>query len=153
MSLLRLAPLAALASSLFAGCAAPRSGARSDVPPLADTERPAYRIWNTGSLWHLRAASGPRHRFQGSVEGMTGGLLEVHTFPPTRADLVDRVGLARNSIQFDFDVENGEAGFDTAVSGGCLRFDLFVDGHRHPARVHFGPDLDTPRSLPVVSCP
>lgn len=137
--------------ALLGGCATLRAGG-GEGPP-AEPGRAAYRIWHDHGVWRLRAspgaAAGP-HRFQGTVSGLTGGLGD-----PALRDraLADRVARAGNSVSFDFEVERAETGFDLASTGGCLRFDLFVDGRRRADRVRFGPRGHAPDRLPAVLCP
>ena len=148
----RIASLLALLglSAAAAGCATLRGG--ESEPPPAERGHPSYRIWHSGGTWRLRAApGGTRHRFQGSVDGLTGGIVALR---PDRPDLADHVARERNRILFDFEAEGeGAAGFDADVTGGCLRFDLYVDGKRRPDLIRFGSAGAIPRSLPAVSCP
>ena len=133
---------------LLSGCTS--LGSARGEPPTEETLLPGYRVWYDGD-WHVRAAPGPaRHRFQGSVDGMSGGILEVH---PTGAVLADHVGRQGNSALFDFEVERGEHGFDVRTTGGCLRFDLWIDGKHRPDHARFGPRALSPSHFPTVACP
>jgi len=153
----------ALASIFLAfGCAAHRGGppavaAPASAPatspaPTIDQHELGYWVWHEGEVWRVRttAADHP-HRFQGSVEGTSGGIVEVRT---DDAALLDHVAQVGNSVQFDYDAGDGTThGFDARITGGCLRFDLLVDGKRRPERVHFGPGAEAPARLPAERCP
>ena len=144
-----------LVSLLTSACATqPRT---APVASLAsDGANPSYRVWNEGALWRVRVVGrGPKsHRFQGSVTGLSGGIVEVT--PDTEA-LREHVAQVGNSVQFDFEAAGesppGGAGFDVRVTGGCLRFDLLVDGNRHPEWVRLGPGDEAPSKLPAQRCP
>ena len=58
-----------------------------------------------------------------------------------------------NDVFFDFEADRDETGFDLASTGGCLRFDLYVDGKQRADRVRFGPRAKTPGRIPAVLCP
>lgn len=160
-----------LSLSLLAGCAArhPRPAAPSPgeltasapattLPstsgpgPSIDERLAAFWVWHDGEVWRVRTTSGSRaHRFQGSVEGTSGGILEVKSDDPRLADHVAQVG---NTVQFDYDSgDPAPHGFDARITGGCLRFDLLLDGKRRPERVHFGRGAEQPPRLPVERCP
>jgi hypothetical protein len=117
---------------------------------------PAIYIWVSDGLWHVRLYSGGdgrgAHRFQGSVAGVRGGVLDLSL---TRDDLKEAVALAGDAVQFDVEVKgDDDEGFDVRVaSGGCARFDLYVDGRRHADKVRLGPRLQRPPRVPFDRCP
>ncbi len=138
--------------ALLGGCATLRAGG-GEGPP-AEPGRAIYRIWYDRGVWRLRASpgtgAGGAHRFQGSVAGLTGGIAD-----PDLRDraLRDRVARDGNSVLFDFEAERSETGFDLASTGGCLRFDLYLDGKRRADRVRYGPHGESPGRLPADLCP
>jgi hypothetical protein len=116
---------------------------------------PAVYLWIADGLWHVRLASGGKgpHRFQGSVAGVHGGVLDLTL---TRPDLKDAIALQGDAVQFDVSstAADGDDGFDLRIAGGgCARFDLYVDGHHHPERVRMGPRLGRPTHVPFDRCP
>jgi len=95
------------------------------------------------------------HRFQGSLAGLRGGVLDLAL---TRPELKDAIALAGDAVQFDVTspaAESAEArdGFDVRVVGGCARFDLYIDGHHHPDKVRMGPRAHRPGKMPFDRCP
>ena len=137
-------------SALLAGCAT-TFGAGGPAP-LIDENQPAYWIWHDGHLWRVRStAAGKPHRFQGSIEGLTGGIVEVRA---EREELRDHVAQVGSSVQFDYDTEDrAPRGFDARTTGGCLRFDLMIDGKRRPDVIRYGRKAETPNRLPADLCP
>jgi hypothetical protein len=116
---------------------------------------PAIYVWVADGQWHVRMLAGAHgpHRFQGSVAGVRGGVLDLNL---TRTELKDAIALAGDAVQFDVETRGDEAsdGFDVKVaSGNCARFDLYVDGHRHPDKVRLGPKLQRPARVPFDRCP
>jgi hypothetical protein len=118
---------------------------------------PAIFVWVSDGLWHVRMLGGRNpHRFQGSVAGVHGGVLDLNL---TRPELKDAVALAGDAVQFDVEARGDEpiermAGFDVRVaSGGCARFDLYVDGRHHSERVRLGPKQQRPGHMPFDRCP
>jgi hypothetical protein len=115
---------------------------------------PAIYVWVADGQWHVRVLAGRgAHRFQGSVAGVHGGVLDLNL---TRPELKDAVALAGDAVQFDVESRGEEPsdGFDVRLAGGgCARFDLYVDGHHHPDRVRLGPKLHRPARLPFDRCP
>ena len=117
-----------------------------------DERQAGYGVWHDGEVWRVRTtAAGRLHRFQGSVEGLSGGIVEVRT---EGDELGDHVGQVGNSVQFDYEgATAAPRGFDARTTGGCLRFDLLLDGKRRPERVRFGRGGESPARLPVERCP
>src|SRR3954454_819321 len=93
---------------------------------------PAIYLWvDDNNLWHVRLVGKGVHRFQGSVAGLHGGVLDLTL---TRPELKDTIALAGDAVQFDLessasDPAAGKAevrdGFVVRVVGGCARFDLY----------------------------
>ena len=117
---------------------------------------PAIYVWlEDNNLWHVRFFGKGAHRYQGSVAGVRGGVLDLAL---TRGELKDAIALAGDAVQFDVessarDLPEPSDGFDVRVVGGCARFDLYVDGHHHPDRVRLGPRLHKPTHVPFDRCP
>jgi hypothetical protein len=120
--------------------------------PAALEGGPAVYLWIDEGLWHIRLAAGEgKHRFQGSVAGVNGGVLDLAL---TKPSLKDAVALSGDAVNFDVEsAANGDEGFDVRVVGGCARFDLYVDGKHHPDRVRMGPRLHRPARVPFDRCP
>ena len=61
---------------------------------------PAVYVWIADGLWHVRLHAGGRggHRFQGSVAGVNGGVLDLTL---TKPELKDAIALAGDAVQFD----------------------------------------------------
>jgi hypothetical protein len=112
---------------------------------------PAIYVWVDDNTWHVQLV-GKGHRFQGSVAGVNGGVLELAL---SRPDLKDAIALAGDAVQFDVEspVPQLPNGFDVRVVGRCARFDLYIDGHHHPDRVRLGPRLQKPAHVPFDRCP
>lgn len=130
-------------------------------PPTELDSTPAVYVWTADGLWHVRLHDGGKggHRFQGSVAGVNGGVLDLAL---TRPELKDAIALAGDAVQFDVEeAASGnaanagvrDAGFDVRVVGGCARFDLYVDGHHHTDKVRLGPKLMRPSRVPFDRCP
>jgi hypothetical protein len=117
---------------------------------------PGYYLWiEDNNLWHVRFQGAGAHRFQGSVAGLHGGVLDLAL---TRPELKDAIALAGDAVQFD--VESPAAGspephegFDVRIVGGCAHFDLYIDGHHHPDKVRMGPRAHRPGKMPFDRCP
>jgi hypothetical protein len=123
--------------------------------PTEFVEAPAIYVWIDDSIWHVRFVGKGAHRFQGSVAGVRGGVLDLAL---TRPELKDAIALAGDAVQFDVESGANDAveprdGFDVRVVGGCARFDLYVDGHHHPDRIRMGPKLHRPTRIPFDRCP
>ena len=116
---------------------------------------PSYYVWIEDNLWHVRFVGHGAHRFQGSVAGTRGGVLDLAL---TRPDLKDAIALAGDAVNFDVESPAAETaetrdGFDVRVVGGCARFDLYIDGHHHPDKVRMGPRDHRPAKMPFDRCP
>jgi hypothetical protein len=116
---------------------------------------PSYYVWIEDNLWHVRFQGKGAHRFQGSVAGTRGGVLELTL---TRPELKDAIALAGDAVQFDVESPAGESrevrdGFDVRVAGGCARFDLYIDGRHHPDKVRMGPRAHRTTKIPFDRCP
>jgi hypothetical protein len=114
---------------------------------------PAVYMWIADGIWHVRLQPGDgKHRFQGSVAGVHGGVLDLNL---SRPELKDAVALQGDAVQFDVESTPpiGDDGFDLRVVGGCARFDLYIDGKHHPERVRMGPRMYHPTHVPFDRCP
>jgi hypothetical protein len=122
--------------------------------PTTFEAAPAIYVWVEDNLWHVRLLGRGAHRFQGSVAGVRGGVLDLTL---TRGELKDAIALAGDAVQFDVETPSTEAeirdGFDVRVAGGCARFDLYIDGKHHPDKVRMGPRLQKPPRVPFDRCP
>jgi len=145
----------ALALLLLLGCA----GCRTFDPkhpavgkPTVEPDKTGYWIWFADNTWHLRiTAASHAHRFQGSMAGVRGGVVDLILTAPA---LRDGVAIGGDAVQFDVEVAaaDGPQGFDAHVIGGCARFDLLVDGHK-PDLVRLGPRALPVRYDPFERCP
>ena len=120
--------------------------------PTVVAEHAGYWIWFSDGQWHVRVTGGGRpHRFQGSVGGVRGGVMDLVT---TRADLKERIAVVGEGVQFDVDATGKDAeGFDVQVAGSCARFDLLVDGKYRPEHVRLGPRAMAAHRVPFERCP
>ena len=152
-----------LAMLLCAGLGAGSTGCQTFDPkhplvgkPSDFASGPGYYVWiEDNNLWHVRFQGKGAHRFQGSVAGTRGGVLDLAL---TRPELKDAIALAGDAVNFDVESpkeESNEArdGFDVRVVGGCARFDLYIDGHHHPDKVRMGPRAHRPGKMPFDRCP
>ena len=117
---------------------------------------PGYYVWiEDNNLWHVRFQGKGAHRFQGSIAGVHGGVLDLAL---TRPELKDAIALAGDAVNFDVESPAADAveprdGFDVRIVGGCARFDLYIDGHHHPDKVRMGPRAHRPGKMPFDRCP
>jgi hypothetical protein len=120
--------------------------------PEVVAEHLGYWVWFHEGKWHVRMTGGKPHRFQGSLSGLHGGVIELTT---TRPELKDRIAVVGDGVQFDVDANSAvEDGFDVQVAGGsCARFDLLVDGKYRPEHVRLGPRGLAARRVPFDRCP
>jgi hypothetical protein len=152
---MRWAPLLLAAALSLGGCKTFDPKHPLIGKPDQITGGPAIFVWVSDGTWHVRMLGGGRapHRFQGSVAGVRGGVLDLNL---TRDELKDAIALAGDAVQFDVETKSDDAndGFDVKVaSGNCARFDLYVDGRRHPDKVRLGPRLQRPARVPFDRCP
>jgi hypothetical protein len=121
--------------------------------PRLDPQSLGYSVWFEDGRWHVRFAAGPRpHRFQGSVAGEHGGVVNLAT---SRPDLAERVAVVGDAVQFDVDAAPLDTiGFDVQIAGGsCARFDLYLDGKYRPEHVRLGPRALLAHKVPFEKCP
>jgi hypothetical protein len=146
----RAASVLALAIAV-AGCETFDPKHPSVGAPTIDPAHSGYFVWYGGDSWHLRAIAGNRpHRFQGTVAGASGSILDM---APSEKALADQIALVGDAVQFDFESGGGQPGFDLRVAGNCARFDLLLDGKRSASRVKIGPRAHTPSKVPFERCP
>jgi hypothetical protein len=144
--------LAAMLLFGLAGCRTFDPKHPSVGKPEIESERTGYWIWYEENAWHVRMTAGSHaHRFQGSMAGVRGGVVDLAL---TRASLKEGVAIGGDAVQFDVElaVDDGQQGFDAHVIGGCARFDLLVDGH-HPDSIRLGPRALPARHSPFERCP
>jgi hypothetical protein len=120
--------------------------------PSVQAENLGYWVWFDDGIWHVRMTAGQKpHRFQGSVAGARGGVLELRT---TRADLKERIAVVGDAVQFDVDAAAmADEGFDVKIAGNCARFDLLLDGKYRAADVRLGPRASAAHRVPFEKCP
>jgi hypothetical protein len=110
----------------------------------------SYWVWHDEAGWHLRTTTARKpHHFHGWVEPVGGIITDLHA---TRTEWGDRIRLVPRGIEFDFETDGGEDGFDWRVSSGCNRFDLRVDGAERPGLVHVGAEGHHPDHIPFARC-
>jgi hypothetical protein len=121
-------------------------------PPNLSRQGAGYAVWYVDGTWHLAAISrGEPHRFQGSVSGLAGSIIELQ---PTRPELKDRVAVINGGVNFDLATAPRKRTQEISmrVAGGCARFDLYLDGRRRPERVHLGRRGLPARQIPFDYC-
>ena len=160
---------AAMAAS--AGPAAPQApfeelpehqGRLEAFPPGAAVGRPpsfkpgapaAYWIWQgpRGS-WLVRTTTGgAKHVFRGRMAGAPGEIVNVH---PLRTEFRDRIRRTRGGWVFSFTSAGHADGFTFMTrEGGCVRFDLDLDGGPQPKRIFVGRGELQPATPHFVVCP
>src|SRR5437899_8104533 len=90
--------------------------------PTVENDKTGYWIWFTDNTWHVRlTAAAHAHRFQGSMAGVRGGVVDLVL---TRPELKDGVAIGGDAVQFDVEIgaTDGPQGFDAHVIGNCARF-------------------------------
>jgi hypothetical protein len=131
-------------------------------PPGAAVGRPpgfkpgapaAYWIWQgpRGS-WLLRTTpGGAPHLFRGRITGVSGEIVNVH---PLRTEFRDRIRQTRKGWAFSFTTATHADGFTFMTrDGGCVRFDLELEGGPQPKRVIIGHGELQPQIPHFVVCP
>jgi hypothetical protein len=120
--------------------------------PEVRTEQANYWLWFEDGKWHLRMTGGGKpHRFQGSLTGLNGGVIDLQI---TRPELRERIAVVGDSVQFDVDaVGEEENGFEAQVAGSCARFDLLLDGRYRSEHIRLGPRAAPAHHVPFERCP
>jgi hypothetical protein len=120
--------------------------------PSVTTTQADYWVWFDEGRWHVRMTAGGRpHRFQGSLSGAHGGVVNLVT---TRPELKERIAVVGDGVQFDVDASgDGVDGFDVQVAGSCARFDLLVDGKYRAEHTRLGPRAAPAHHVPFEKCP
>jgi hypothetical protein len=120
--------------------------------PKVQAENLGYWVWFDDGRWHVRMTAGQKpHRFQGSVAGVRGGVMDLQT---TRADLTERIAVVGDAVQFDVDAAAlADEGFDVKIVGSCARFDLLLDGKYRGEQVRLGPRGSPAHRVPFEKCP
>lgn len=112
-----------------------------------------YWIWlGPRGDWRLRTttANAP-HVFRGRIKGMTGAVVNVH---PVRTEHRDRVARTNDGWMFNFRTQGHADGFTFGTQdGGCVRFDLHLDGGPVPKKVFIGQKELQPQAGHFVLCP
>jgi hypothetical protein len=119
-------------------------------PGFASGSPESYWVWHDPEGWHLRTTTAHHaHRFHGVVEPVDGAIADLR---PTRLEWNDRVRAIPRGIEFDFETDGAEDGFDWHVTSGCNRFYLEVDGVPRPDLVHVGREAHIPHEIPFARC-
>ncbi|MBW2526410.1 MAG: hypothetical protein JRI23_19675 [Deltaproteobacteria bacterium] len=112
-----------------------------------------YWIWiGPRGDWRLRTTTaGAPHVFRGRLRGMTGKVVNVH---PVRTEHRDRVAHSGEGWMFNFRTQGHADGLTFGTQdGGCVRFDLQLDGGPVPKKVFIGAGEVQPRTGNFVLCP
>jgi hypothetical protein len=113
----------------------------------------AYWIWQgpRGS-WRVRTTTkNMLHLFRGRVVGESGALVDVQ---PSRNQLESQIHKTDDGYAFAFKTSAHADGFNfTTRDGGCVRFDLQLDGGPHPKRIFVGKAQHQPAGSHFVVCP
>lgn len=89
--------------------------------------------------------------FRGRIKGVSGAVVNVH---PSRTEHRDRVAHTSDGWMFNFRTQGHADGLTFGTQdGGCVRFDLQLDGGPVPKRVFIGAKEISPRSGHFVLCP
>lgn len=129
-------------------------GVAAGRPPGFRPGAPAgFWIWQgpRGS-WLLRTTTKDAEQlFRGRIAGLTGEIVNVH---PQRTEFRDRVRRGPKGWAFSFATQSHADGFTFMTSdGGCVVFDLQLDGASRAKRVFVGHGEHQPRGGHFVVCP
>jgi hypothetical protein len=116
----------------------------------------AYWIWQgPRGDWLVRTTTGGEpHAFRGRIHGTAGGTIDAQSLRSSRRELGDRVRASDGALVFSFDTAGHADGFTFAtVGGGCVRFDLQLDGGATPKRIWIGKAQHEPASAHFIVCP
>ncbi len=138
-----------LAAALLSTLVALAAGCATSLQP--DPRRGGYALEARGRRLELSVLPGTRgRRFQGTITAHKGHLLGAIV---SRVELKDRVAVEGDVVQFDLEPAAGVPDrIELAVSGGCVKLELLIDGRMidHGVR-RAGVRLDR-RSGALVAC-
>lgn len=161
----RLSLIVLLAASValpFAtGCVVYKKGAKSpkevatlpastadDRPAgFQETSGPGFWIWRgPKDGWHVRTTTGGKqHNFHGEIAVRGSGVMT--DLRASRTELNDRVRGNPSGAAFEFKTAGFKDGVDFKVdAGGCLEFDLKLNGKGQPAKIYIGGRQTNPPS-------
>jgi hypothetical protein len=142
--------ITAVALMALAGCATHVAPIAPGRPAFHSGSPVGYWVWHDDGGWHLRTTTHrSRHRFHGWITAIDGRVDEVR---PTRLEWRDRVHVGQRGVEFDFETDGDEDGFDWRVTSGCNRFELLVDGRADRRVVHLGGPGYEPKGVPFSRC-
>jgi len=144
--------LGALALVALVGCGGAIPRISPGRPPVQAGSFRGYWIWHDEATgWHLRVTTaGQLHRFSGTIQPAEGG--SIAALAASRADWGTQVQLVGGVIQFAFEQQGGEDGFDWRVTSGCNTFDLQIDGQSVGSEVHLGGLDHIAGAMPFSRC-
>jgi hypothetical protein len=114
---------------------------------------PAYWIWQgPRGDWLVRTTTDGAHVFRGRIHPT--GNDRIDDIRASRRELGDRVTKTDDGLIFSFHTSGHADGFTFSTqAGGCLRFDLQLDGGATPKRIFIGKAQHEPASPHFIVCP
>jgi hypothetical protein len=114
---------------------------------------PAYWIWQgPRGDWLLRTTTDGAHLFRGRIHPT--GTDRIDDVRASRRELGDRVTKTDDGLVFSFQTSGHADGLTFSTqAGGCLRFDLQLDGGATPKRIFIGKAQHEPASSHFIVCP
>ncbi len=103
-----------------------------------ETSGVGFWVWRGNKAWHVRTTSGGKeHNFHGEIAVRGGGVMT--DLKANRTELNDRVRGNPSGAAFEFRTSRFEDGISfKADPGGCIEFELLIDGKPHPDKINIG---------------
>jgi hypothetical protein len=122
---------------------------------LAAGAHQAYWLWkDSDAVWHLRTTA-PRNgrRFRGLIRPLPGTTI-VDVKPLGGGQRDERLASTGKVVAFNYWTRNGVNGFDFRINGGgCIEFDLKIDGDGDPSHILIGKNDHRPKDAHFLLCP
>jgi hypothetical protein len=142
-----------IAMSTLTPAELPMRIAEGQPPKMHSGANQSFWVWkDEQGVWHLReTTSRVRRHFQGRIRAYDGAqIVDVRGF---QIGAHDWLAVQGRDIVFDLDNKQHIDGFDWRVNGGgCLEFDLRIDGSGDASRIFIGQKEQTPKSAHFTLC-